>query len=108
MTTSGDTVRPFHIDVPQADLDDLAVRLARTRLPVPLPGDDAATGVPVGWLSELVEFPDVIGPLADPVAHGGKAEDAFDVVIPSLPGFGSPGPSTVRGPSSGSLGPGTS
>lgn len=41
-----------------------------------------------GWPGSIVEFLDVIGPLTDPTAHGGKAEDAFHVVIPSLPGFG--------------------
>jgi pimeloyl-ACP methyl ester carboxylesterase len=41
-----------------------------------------------GWPSTIQLFRDVIEPLTDPVAHGGKAEDAFDVVIPSLPGFG--------------------
>jgi pimeloyl-ACP methyl ester carboxylesterase len=41
-----------------------------------------------GWPGSFVEFLDVIGPLTDPEAHGGKAEDAFHVVIPSQPGFG--------------------
>jgi len=41
-----------------------------------------------GWPGSFIEFQKLIGPLTDPVAHGGKAEDAFDVVIPSLPGFG--------------------
>jgi len=41
-----------------------------------------------GWPGSTVEFMDVIGPLTDPVAHGGDAADAFDVVVPSLPGFG--------------------
>ncbi len=41
-----------------------------------------------GWPGSFVEFTKVIGPLTDPVAHGGKAEDAFHVVVPSLPGFG--------------------
>ncbi|MBJ8344397.1 epoxide hydrolase family protein [Antrihabitans sp. YC2-6] len=41
-----------------------------------------------GWPCTFVEFADVIGPLTDPRAHGGTAEDAFDLVIPSLPGFG--------------------
>lgn len=41
-----------------------------------------------GWPGSFYEFYKVIGPLTDPVAHGGKAEDAFHVVIPSLPGFG--------------------
>ena len=40
-----------------------------------------------GWPGSFVEFTKIIGPLTDPVAHGGRPEDAFDVVIPSLPGF---------------------
>ena len=145
---------PFRIEVPQADLDDLADRLARTRWPAPLPGDDWKTGAPVAWLRELteywrtgydwrtaeerlnqfpqftttidgqrihflhvrspepdalglilthgwpgsvVEFLDIIGPLADPRAHGGDPADAFHLVIPSLPGFGFSGPTTDAG-----------
>jgi len=41
-----------------------------------------------GWPGSVVELLKVIAPLTDPVAHGGKAEDAFDVVLPSLPGYG--------------------
>jgi pimeloyl-ACP methyl ester carboxylesterase len=41
-----------------------------------------------GWPGSVVEFHKVIGPLTDPVAHGGSAADAFHVVCPSLPGFG--------------------
>jgi epoxide hydrolase len=41
-----------------------------------------------GWPGSVVEFLKVIEPLTDPTAHGGKAEDAFDVIVPSLPGFG--------------------
>ena len=41
-----------------------------------------------GWPGSFVEFAKIIGPLTDPAAHGGRAEDAFDVVIPSIPGFG--------------------
>lgn len=41
-----------------------------------------------GWPGSIVEFLKIIPMLTDPVAHGGKAEDAFHVVIPSLPGFG--------------------
>lgn len=41
-----------------------------------------------GWPGSVVEFHKVINPLIDPVAHGGKAEDAFHVVCPSLPGYG--------------------
>jgi pimeloyl-ACP methyl ester carboxylesterase len=45
----------------------------------------------------FAEFGDVIGPLTDPVAHGGRAEDAFHVVIPSMPGFGFSTPVTDAG-----------
>ncbi len=41
-----------------------------------------------GWPGSVVEFHKVLGPLVDPVAHGGKPEDAFHVVCPSLPGYG--------------------
>jgi pimeloyl-ACP methyl ester carboxylesterase len=41
-----------------------------------------------GWPGSVVEFMKVIGPLTDPPAHGGRPEDAFDVVIPSIPGYG--------------------
>jgi pimeloyl-ACP methyl ester carboxylesterase len=138
-------IRPFKIDVPQRELDDLNARLDAVRWPREAPVDDWSRGVPVGYLKELaaywrqgfdwrkaeaalnafpqfttevdgqtihfvhakskeanalplllchgwpgsfVEFERIIGPLVDPVAHGGKAEDAFDVVVPSLPGFG--------------------
>jgi len=40
-----------------------------------------------GWPGSFVEFTKIIGPLTDPAAHGGRADDAFDVVIPSIPGF---------------------
>jgi pimeloyl-ACP methyl ester carboxylesterase len=45
-----------------------------------------------GWPGSFVEFLDVIGPLTDPQAYGGDPGDAFDVVIPSVPGFGFSGP----------------
>ena len=45
-----------------------------------------------GWPGSFAEFLDVIGPLTDPVAHGGDPADAFHLVIPSLPGFGFSGP----------------
>lgn len=41
-----------------------------------------------GWPSSFLEFGHVLGPLADPGAHGGDPADAFDVVVPSLPGYG--------------------
>ncbi|MGI5187529.1 epoxide hydrolase family protein [Promicromonospora sp. CA-289599] len=143
-TTAAD-IRPFRIEVPQADLDDLADRLARTRFAPAAPGDSWDHGTPEAYLRESVEqwrnefdwraveeransfpqfiteidgqnvhflhvrsaepgaralllshtypgsfldFLDVIAPLTDPVAHGGRAEDAFHVVVPSMPGFG--------------------
>jgi pimeloyl-ACP methyl ester carboxylesterase len=41
-----------------------------------------------GWPGSVIELLGVVGPLTDPAAHGGRAEDAFDLVLPSLPGFG--------------------
>jgi pimeloyl-ACP methyl ester carboxylesterase len=41
-----------------------------------------------GWPGSIIEMLGVVGPLTDPTAHGGSAEDAFDLVIPSLPGYG--------------------
>src|SRR4051812_28175646 len=50
-----------------------------------------------GWPGSIIEQMKVIGPLTDPVAYGGKAEDSFDVVIPSLPGYGFSGKPTAPG-----------
>jgi pimeloyl-ACP methyl ester carboxylesterase len=50
-----------------------------------------------GWPGSVVEFLDVLGPLADPRAHGGDPRDAFHVIAPSLPGFGFSGPTQERG-----------
>jgi pimeloyl-ACP methyl ester carboxylesterase len=41
-----------------------------------------------GWPGSVIELLEVIGPLTDPTAHGGRAEDAFDLVLPSIPGYG--------------------
>jgi epoxide hydrolase len=147
-------IEEFRIDIPQADLDDLADRLARTRWPSSLPGPAWERGVPVsylrelaeywrggfdwrarearlnswpqyitqidgqkihflhvrspepdampllllhGWPGSVVEFTRVIGPLSDPRAHGDASAPAFDLVIPSLPGFGFSGPVTEPG-----------
>ena len=143
--TPSTDIRPFRIEISQADLDDLQARLARTRLPQPAPAEDWEAGTPTSYLRDavarwrdgfdwraaearmnehphftteidgqtihfvhvtsphenatplllahtypgsFVDYLDVIGPLVDPVAHGGRAEDAFDVVIPDAPGFG--------------------
>ena len=50
-----------------------------------------------GWPGSVVEFLGLIGPLTNPVAHGGDGGDAFDVVIPALPGFGFSGPVSESG-----------
>src|SRR6202012_5244649 len=50
-----------------------------------------------GWPGSIVEFVKLIGPLTDPVSFGGDATDSFDVVIPSLPGFGFSGKPTETG-----------
>jgi pimeloyl-ACP methyl ester carboxylesterase len=50
-----------------------------------------------GWPGSIIEQLKIIGPLTDPTAFGGKAEDAFDVVIPSLPGYGFSGKPTTTG-----------
>jgi len=138
-------ITPFRIDIPEADLEDLRLRLRLTRWPEPETVDDWSQGVPLtyvrelcdywlehydwracetslnrfpqfrteidgvdihflhvnspepdavplvmthGWPGSVVEFRKVIGPLTDPVAHGGEADDAFHLVCPSLPGYG--------------------
>jgi pimeloyl-ACP methyl ester carboxylesterase len=50
-----------------------------------------------GWPGSVIEQLKIIGPLTDPTAHGGSAADAFDVVIPSLPGYGFSGKPTASG-----------
>ena len=50
-----------------------------------------------GWPGSIIEQLKIIGPLTDPVEHGGKAEDSFDVVIPSMPGYGFSGKPTTTG-----------
>jgi len=50
-----------------------------------------------GWPGSVIELLDSVGPLTDPTAHGGRAEDAFDLVLPSLPGYGFSGEPTEVG-----------
>jgi epoxide hydrolase len=147
-------MNPFRINIPEVDLDDLRRRLDCTRWPPELPQVDWDRGVPVAYLSNLVEywrsvydrraaeakfnqFPQfttevdganvhflhvrspeanavplllthgwpgsvaeflhVIGPLSDPASHGGDPNDAFHLVIPSVPGFGFSGPVSEKG-----------
>jgi pimeloyl-ACP methyl ester carboxylesterase len=145
-STSGDeSIRPYRIHVPQAQLDDLKRRIAQTRWPdvetvkddsqgiqlakvqelvrywgtdydwrkaeaqlnalpefvTTIDGEDIQfihvrsrnpNALPVilthGWPGSTFEFIKAIGPLTHPEVYGGRAEDAFDVVIPSIPGYG--------------------
>jgi len=50
-----------------------------------------------GWPGSVIELLDTVGPLTDPTAHGGNAEDAFHLVLPSLPGYGFSGEPTELG-----------
>jgi pimeloyl-ACP methyl ester carboxylesterase len=50
-----------------------------------------------GWPGSVIELLEVVGPLTDPTAHGGDADDAFDLVLPSLPGYGFSGEPTEVG-----------
>jgi pimeloyl-ACP methyl ester carboxylesterase len=158
-STDRTAIRPFQIDVPEAELTELRRRINATRWPERETVADASQGVQFdtmqklarywatdydwrkceaklkavphfiteidgldihfihvrskhenalplivthGWPGSVVEQLKIIGPLTDPTAHGGDALDAFDVVIPSMPGYGfsgkpaSPGWDPVR------------
>jgi pimeloyl-ACP methyl ester carboxylesterase len=69
----------------RTEVDGLAVHFLHVRSPRP---DALPLVITHGWPGSVVEFLKVIGPLADPAAHGGEAMDAFHVVAPSLPGYG--------------------
>src|SRR5918995_733757 len=143
--TQDGVIRPFSIEVPQEELDELRRRITATRWPSKELVDDRSQGVqqatiqalsrywtmdydwracearlnalpqftteidgvdihfihvksdhedalPLimthGWPGSVIEMLETIGPLTDPTAHGGQAEDAFDLVLPSLPGYG--------------------
>ena len=152
---AGDTtIRPFTIDIPEADLEDLRTRLAGTRFPDKETVEDDSHGVPLalmqdlarywateydwrkcearlnalpnftteiggldihfvhvrskhedalpivvchGWPGSVLEQLKLIGRLTDPTAHGASASDAFQVVIPSMPGYGFSGKPTGTG-----------
>ena len=67
------------------EIDGLDIHFLHVRSPH---ADAAPLILTHGWPGSVVEFLDCIGPLTDPTAHGGRAEDAFHVVVPSLPGYG--------------------
>jgi epoxide hydrolase len=73
--------------VPQfiAEIDGQPIHYLHLRSPEP---NALPLLITHGYPSSVVEFSDLIGPLSDPRSHGGDPQDAFDLVIPSLPGFG--------------------
>lgn len=75
-------------------IDGARVHFAHIRSPEP---NATPLVITHGWPGSIVEFLDVVGPLTDPVAHGGDAADAFHVFVPGIPGFGLSGPTTERG-----------
>src|SRR5215469_9836198 len=68
-----------------ADIDGLDIHFLHVRGKGPNPLPLVMTH---GWPSSIAEFVRIIPLLTDPAAHGGRSEDSFDVVAPSLPGFG--------------------
>jgi pimeloyl-ACP methyl ester carboxylesterase len=78
--------------VTQIDGIDIQFIHVRSRSPNALP-----VIITHGWPGSILEMTKVIDPLTNPTAHGGKAEDAFDVVIPSIPGYGFSGKPTSKG-----------
>lgn len=74
-------------NIPQfrTDIDGLGIHFIHAR-------SKHANALPIvlthGWPGSVIEFMEIVAPLTDPTAHGGRAEDAFHVVAPSLPGFG--------------------
>jgi epoxide hydrolase len=69
----------------RTEVDGLGICFVHVRSPHP---DAVPLILTHGWPCSVVEFRKVIGPLADPVAYGGDAADAFHIVCPALPGFG--------------------
>jgi len=69
----------------ETEIDGLTIHFIHARSRHPLATPLILTH---GWPGSIVEFIDVIRPLTDPEAHGGRAEDAFHVVCPSVPGYG--------------------
>jgi pimeloyl-ACP methyl ester carboxylesterase len=69
----------------RTEIDGLGLHFIHARSPYP---DALPLVMTHGWPGSVIEFGKVIGPLTDPVSHGGSASDAFHLVCPSLPGYG--------------------
>ena len=67
------------------EIDGVDIHFVHVRSPHP---DALPLIMTHGWPGSVIELLDSVGPLTDPPAHGGSAEDAFDLVLPSLPGYG--------------------
>jgi pimeloyl-ACP methyl ester carboxylesterase len=76
------------------EIDGVDIHFLHVRSPHP---DALPLIMTHGWPGSVVELLDAVGPLTDPTAFGGRAEDAFDLVLPSLPGYGFSGEPTVLG-----------
>ena len=83
-------------EIPQfvTEIDGLDVHFLHIRSPHP---DALPMIVTHGWPGSVIEQLKIIGPLTDPTAHGAEASDAFDLVIPSLPGHGFSGKPDATG-----------
>jgi epoxide hydrolase len=75
-------------------IDDQNIHFLHVRSPEP---EALPLLITHGWPGSIAEFLDIIGPLADPAAHGGDPADAFHVIAPSIPGFGFSGPTHQTG-----------
>jgi pimeloyl-ACP methyl ester carboxylesterase len=74
-------------ELPQfvTEIGGVDIHFIRVRSPHP---DALPLIITHGWPGSVIELLEIVGPLTDPTAHGGQAEDAFDLVVPSLPGYG--------------------
>ena len=78
----------------QTNINDLDIHFIHQKSPHP---NAYPLVITHGWPGTIIEFHKVIQPLVNPTKHGGKAEDAFHVICPSLPGYGFSGKPTVSG-----------
>jgi hypothetical protein len=87
------------------EIDGLDIHFIRVKSPH---ADALPLIITHGWPGSVIELLEVVGPLTDPTAHGGRAEDAFDLVLPSLPGYGFSGQPRSAGTPTASRAPGRS
>ena len=78
----------------QTEIDGLAMHFVHVKSKEP---NALPLIVTHGWPGSVYEFMQVVGPLTDPAAHGGDAQDAFHLVLPSMPGYGFSGKTAERG-----------